>query len=263
MTQSPLATKLRVTIKGLMKKRGVTYDDLATALQVSHSTVKRILNLEDLSLNRVEQIAKFFDMDAFELMSLCQEINVVGEELTEEQELFLAQNSDVAHYFWMLLNGMSSDDITQRCGFTTAQTEKHLSTLADLGFLKRSGRDKIKLNYQWPIGFRFDGPLHKTFTEKIFELFLDHLIDKVKMFKGQRPESPGFSIRLVQFILTTTSYQELLKESAELIAKYTNESRIQLAINPSKELETVSFMVGIDKFDAIAKAFGRRPNDID
>jgi hypothetical protein len=29
-----------------------------------------------------------------------------------------------------------------------------------------------------------------------------------------------------------------------------------LAIHPTKQLETVSFMVGIDKFDAIAGAFG-------
>lgn len=137
-----------------------------------------------------------------------------------------------------------------------ARTEKYLLTLVDLDFLKRFDREKIKLSYRWPIGFRFGGPLHKAFTEKIFEIFLEHLVGKVNSFKGQKPDVPGVSVKLVQFILTNSSYQDLLKESAALIEKYTNESRVQLAINPTKQLESVSFMVGIDKFDAIAGAFG-------
>jgi predicted transcriptional regulator len=256
MDQSGLSTRMRGLIKELMKKRGVGYDDLAIALGVSHSTVKRILNSEDLSLGRIEELAKFFQMETLELISLCKEVDVTSQELSEEQELYLAQQTDVAHYFWLLLNGQSSQDIAARHGLTRQTSERYLSTLADLGFIERSGRGLVRLRYKWPIGFRFGGPLYKVFTEKIFQGFLRHLIKKVRALEGQKPSAPGFTIKVVQFILTKPAYDKLLQDSAELVAKYTSESRLQLATTPQEQLSTVSLMVGIDRFDAIADVFG-------
>lgn len=68
--------------------------------------------------------------------------------------------------------------------------------------------------------------------------------------------SQDFTVRMMQFILPRDLYDDLLLDAGELVTKYFKLSRQQLAVAKPESLETVSFMLGIDRVDAIADAFG-------
>jgi len=61
MTQKALSR-----IKSLLKSKGLTYADLAGALDVSEVTVKRVLNNNDISLQRLVQISNILGVSLFE-----------------------------------------------------------------------------------------------------------------------------------------------------------------------------------------------------
>jgi hypothetical protein len=44
--------KIKAVIKDLLKKKNITYEDLAEQLECSVPTIKRILGPEELTLNR-------------------------------------------------------------------------------------------------------------------------------------------------------------------------------------------------------------------
>src|SRR5947207_2958696 len=97
MSESTEIRRLKELLKALIHKKGYKYEDLARVLDVSLTTVKRLLNNGELSLERFYQILDWLGVSLSELASL----NGDGgrerfPEFTDAQEHFLVENSDCA-----------------------------------------------------------------------------------------------------------------------------------------------------------------------
>jgi transcriptional regulator with XRE-family HTH domain len=274
--RAPSAERLAEQIRLLMKKHGTTQAQLARALGLSASTIKRIWRSDTLTVARLEQVAAFFNLDVYDLFELARGEGATSTVLTEEQELYLATHADVAHYFWLLLNGLEPVDIAKKKGLDHRTTQRYLAALAAVGLIRRGhgrgpeGADSVARLFSWPLSFRLDGPLHRKFTEAIFATFLEHLVAKTKTTlarmraaerAGSASEAPGFTFRLMQFLLPRESYAALREELADLLKSYVRESRRRLATTSVDRLETVTLMLGVDAFDAMAATFGEITRD--
>ncbi len=94
------------SLKRALKAKNVLYKDLAKALSLSESSVKRILSNKSLSLERLEEICRAADLSFSEVVKAAN-LEEGGQVVTlsDEQEKALAENARLLHFFMMLHDG--------------------------------------------------------------------------------------------------------------------------------------------------------------
>lgn len=250
MTSDLANTRLRAVINKLMKARSASYADVAAALGVSASTVKRTLHHDDLSISRLQQLADFFEMDVFDLLALGRTSAVRGVLLSDEQELYLASHAAPARLYWRLLNGQEA----------AADEAFLVSMLEGQGLVKRLSSGRIKVVHEWPLGFRLKGPLYVKYTRKLFASFVGRLLDRIDALPSSPAKAPDFNLCMLQFVLTASGYEALRTDVKALVAKHLEESRLQLALGAPADRETITFMFGVEQFDVFAETLGEGAN---
>jgi DNA-binding Xre family transcriptional regulator len=63
-------SQLVSALKKFLRAKGVTYRDVATALELSEASVKRIFANKSFSLLRLDQICQFLEISIYELTRL-------------------------------------------------------------------------------------------------------------------------------------------------------------------------------------------------
>ena len=76
---------LVIALKAELRNAGLTYADLAEALGMSESSVKRVFAKADMPLSRIDEILRVLKMDFAELAARWS-TPAAGHELTEQQE---------------------------------------------------------------------------------------------------------------------------------------------------------------------------------
>ena len=141
----PIATM----IKDVLKKRGLTYKDLGKHLELTESGVKKLLNSQDCSINRLTGIADFLGMNLSDLLSLIEQHRDVNIMLPQEaQDYFLENPEPFFIYMSILYDESSVSEIQQRHGIDLSATYHNLKILDDFGLIKWDKDDSIKPKHE-------------------------------------------------------------------------------------------------------------------
>src|SRR5690348_12469356 len=114
MAGDPQTAGLVEALKKLLKARGTTYRELGRALALSEPSVKRLFSERTFTLQRLEQVCAFLEVDFFELAKLARGAASVVDEMTVAQEQALAADSRLLGVFYLLFNDWQPDDILER-----------------------------------------------------------------------------------------------------------------------------------------------------
>lgn len=171
--------KIKQVIKTLLKKKGITYESLATSLECSVPTVKRILGPEELSLTRLLQMCEVVEIDLRDLEELTQDTSVQDSEFTDDQQHFLAKNPAYLSYLLRLFNGESPKQIADRYGLTQRSTDKYLIGLEKKELIHVTGKQKVKPAFK-EIPRLGDGPLGKLYFESFIGSAAKFFIEIIK-----------------------------------------------------------------------------------
>ena len=79
-------TLILQALKTCLKQKGITYAQVATQLDLSEASVKRIFSEENISLQRLDQICAMMNMEITDLSKIAKQQQQEITELTEEQE---------------------------------------------------------------------------------------------------------------------------------------------------------------------------------
>ncbi|WII72923.1 helix-turn-helix transcriptional regulator [Bdellovibrio sp. 22V] len=163
------------SLKRALKTKNILYKDLAKALNLSESSVKRILSNKSLSLERLEEICRVADLSFSEVVKSANldEANQVML-LSDEQEKALAENARLLHYFMMLHEGKTPQKIEREYQIPSAESKKYLFQLDRLNLIELHPRDKVKLKRQGFLRFRRDGPVGKALFEQTKSNYLNY-----------------------------------------------------------------------------------------
>lgn len=159
--------KFLESLKRALKAKNILYRDLAKALNLSESSVKRILTNKSLSLDRLEEICKLADISLAEVVKSAnlEESNHIVT-LTDEQEKALAENIRLLHYYMMLQEGKTPQKIEREYQIDSSEAKKYLFQLDRLNLLELHPRDKVKFKRQGFLRFHRDGPVGKAMFEQ-------------------------------------------------------------------------------------------------
>jgi DNA-binding Xre family transcriptional regulator len=201
------------TLKRCLKTRGLTYKNVAEALELSEPSIKRLFSERTLSLQRLEQICRLMDMA---LSDLARMNDLQHEDrqttLSIKQESELAGDAILLSYFYLLLNGWGIERIAQRFEMTETDQVRLLAKLDRLDVIELQPGNRIRLRTARRIQWRRDGPVRRLYEREVKQAFLkDRFSDPTAHFGFESAEISPESARLIQRRLT-----RLIQEFDEL-----------------------------------------------
>lgn len=163
------------SLKRSLKAKNVLYRDLAKALGLSESSVKRILSNKSLSLERLEEICRVADISFSDVVKSAnlEEASQVFI-LSDDQEKALAENVRLLHYFMLLQEGKTAAKIEREYQISSSESKKYLFQLDRLNLIELHPRDKVKLKRNGFLRFRRDGPVGKAMFEQTKSSYLNY-----------------------------------------------------------------------------------------
>ncbi len=172
------AIQLINTLKKCLKAKGMTYRQVAQALELSEASVKRLFSEQSFSLKRLEEICNLLDLNFYDLIKLSTNSEDDYSLLNLEQELALLENPKLLVYAYLLVNGRDPASIVNDYDISEEESLRFLLELDKLRIIELYPDNRIRLLVGKNVAWRKDGPLARTYGKRIRTEFMDAAFDQ-------------------------------------------------------------------------------------
>jgi len=193
------------TVKRLLKAQGLTYRDVARALELSEASVKRVFSEESFTVERLARIANLLGFTLAELLAEAASQVPPLRTLTYEQEAKVVGDGKLLLVTVCALNRWSVAEIVATYRLTRAECLKQLLVLDRMGLIELLPGDRIRPLVARDFDWLPDGPIRRYFMEHALEDFLD------SDFNG-----PEETLEFAQGLVTETGLAQLRVELRRL-----------------------------------------------
>lgn len=160
-------------LKKSLRAANVTYVDVATALDLSESSVKRLFSDQDFSLKRLDQVCQLMNMEISDLMRQLDQSKLQIEQLTLDQEQLLVSDIKLLVAAICALNHWCFDEIISRYTIEKTELVQCLAKLDKLRLIELLPNNKIKLLISSHFSWIKNGPIQRFFESQVQMDFLD------------------------------------------------------------------------------------------
>ena len=220
-------------LKRLMRSSGRTYAQAARVLKLSEASVKRLLSRSELSLERLELLCDWLEVEVSDVVQQSSSSAPLVTELDPLQEEELLRDMPLLLIVYLTLNRWSEADILDVFNFRKPELTQRLRQLERLGLIELmpSGRIKIRAarNFTW----RKEGPIQKFFAARVLPEFL-----------ATRFDAPGEQMNFVGGMLSRSSVLKVQELMAALARELDGLVKQDLHL-PVRERYGVSLFMGL------------------
>lgn len=158
---------LVIALKSELKAAGMTYADLARALDMAESSVKRMLAKGDMPLSRVDAICRALKLDFAELARRIADAQPLLSALTEEQERAVALDKKLMLVAINVLSQWTLEQIIAAYRLTEAECIACLVQLDRIGIIELRPLNRYRLKLAKTFRWRPHGPVMDFFREHV------------------------------------------------------------------------------------------------
>jgi DNA-binding Xre family transcriptional regulator len=177
---------LVAALKKELKSAQMTYADLAKAIGMAESSVKRMLAKGDMPLSRIDAICRAMKMDFAELARRVADSQPLLKELSPEQERAVVADKKLLLCAICALSQWTVEQITTAYRLSEAECIKHFVQLDRIGIIELRPLNRYRLKIAKTFRWRPHGAVMNYFREHVL---LDY-------FKGGF-DGPGEGLLLV------------------------------------------------------------------
>ena len=163
---------LVAALKAELRAAGVTYADLADALGMSESSIKRVFARADMPLSRIDEILRVLKMDFAELARKVADARPLALELTEAQEAAVVADRRLLLVAICCLSQWDIGELVRDYRLSEAECVQHLAELDRLGIIELKPHHryapKVAKGFHWLP----HGPVMRYFREHVAEDYL-------------------------------------------------------------------------------------------
>jgi transcriptional regulator with XRE-family HTH domain len=152
-------------IKKELKAAQMTYADLALALGMAESSVKRMLAKGDMSLSRVDEICRALRLDFAELARRVADAQPLLKEMTAEQERAVVADKKLLLVAICVLSQWTLEQITAQYRLSEAECVKYLVQLDRIGIIELRPLNRYRLKLAKTFRWRPHGPVMNYFRD--------------------------------------------------------------------------------------------------
>lgn len=170
--------KLLEGLRSILRRRGLSYADLARRLQVSESTVKRMFSRGVVSVSRLEEVCRLVDIDFLDLAKECNARDSGSAMLSSEQEHALTDDPILLAVFHLLLNDWAPERIEACYLIEKAQMISLLAKLDRVGLIELKPHNVIRLRVSPRLSWGRQKEVRARYERTVREEFLSAPFDR-------------------------------------------------------------------------------------
>lgn len=234
-------------LKMHLKARGMTYADVARALQISEATVKRIFAIRNCTLERLDSLCELVQVDLAELARGMPRESRLVNRLTQAQEEELMSDPALLLVAVCALQQMRVEDMVETYRLTDAQCLELLLRLERIGILELHEKNRIRLRISRTFSWIPDGPIMRYVRSQMADFF-DHTFG-----------AAGELMRLISVRVSAEAQVALLRQIEQIAREY-NEQHNADARLPLEQRQPVSVLLAVRSWEPLLfKALRRAP----
>ena len=158
---------LVLALKKELKTAQMTYADLAQALGMAESSVKRMLAKGDMPLSRIDAICRALALDFADLARRVADEQPLLKELTHEQEKAVVADKKLLLMAICVLSQWTLEQVTGYYRLTEAEGIKYLAQLDRIGIIELRPLNRYRLKLAKTFRWRPHGPVMDFFRENV------------------------------------------------------------------------------------------------
>ena len=158
-------TALVAAIKQELKAAQMTYAQLAQAMGMAESSVKRMLAKGDMSLSRVDEICRALRMDFGDLARRVADAQPLLKEMSAEQERAVVADKKLLLVAICVLSQWTLEQITATYRLSAAECIRYLAQLDRIGIIELRPLNRYRLKLAKTFRWRPHGPVMNYFRE--------------------------------------------------------------------------------------------------
>lgn len=171
-------TLLIDVIKQELKSRNKTYADMASALEMSESSVKRMFSKKEMPLSRIDDVCRFLGTDFTDLARKVTDSTPLMTELTYAQEAAVVKDPLLLLAAICVLSYWEYEQIVQTYQMNQAQCTAKLIALDKLGVIELKPMNRYRLKVAKTFRWRSDGPIRGYFTQHVVGEYFSGRFDR-------------------------------------------------------------------------------------
>lgn len=156
---------LVVLLKKELKAAQMTYADLAVALGMAESSVKRMLAKGDMPLSRIDAICRALKLDFAELARRLADAQPLLAQLTEAQEKAVVADKKLLLAAICVLSQWTLEQITRSYRVSEAECIGYFTQLDRIGIIELKPLNRYRLKLAKTFRWRPQGPVMNYFRE--------------------------------------------------------------------------------------------------
>ena len=202
---------LVTALKKELKSAQMTYAQLAQALGMAESSVKRMLAKGDMPLSRIDAICRVLRLDFADLARRVADSQPLLQELLPEQERAVVADKKLLLMAICVLSQWTLEQITASYRLTEAEGIQYLAQLDRIGIIELRPLNRYRLKLAKTFRWRAHGPVMHYFRE---HALLDY-------FAGSF-DGPGEGVLLVHGAISrslASSFMERMQRVAQDFAQ--------------------------------------------
>jgi transcriptional regulator with XRE-family HTH domain len=217
------------SIKESLRRRKLTYRDLATQLKLSESGVKKILTAEDGSFQRIVEICTVLGLSITELLAGKNE-TMREVSYTEFQQEYFLKNPQAFSFYWLLVYERRNIEIAQSLsGINDKDRFSILRKLDQMQLLELLPGDRIRVPSVEQIRWVGGGPLISKIYREWSQQFLRDVAKPEAEVEEHERANQLFLIRY--FKMAPRTFHDLMSAlkdlETEFVRRATSEMRTE------------------------------------
>jgi len=232
-------------LKMHFKARGMTYAEVARALEISEATVKRIFAVKNCSLERLDSLCELVQVDLAELARGTPKESRLVNRLTQAQEEELMSDPALLLVAVCALHQMRAEEIVETYKLTDAQCLELLLRLERIGILELHERNRIRLRISRTFSWIPDGPIMRYVRSQMADFF-DHGFG-----------AAGELMRMISVRVAAEAQVALLRQIEQIAREYSEQHNADARL-PLEQRQPVSVLLAVRSWEpALFKALRR------
>lgn len=220
-------------LKKALKQRGISYAQVATHLQLTEASVKRLFSQQQFTLQRLEQVCQLMQLELADLLQLISEQQQYTEQLSYEQEEEITGDLTLLLVAVSVLNRWTMRDILDWYQLSEHECIRKLAQLDRLRLIELLPNNKIRLRVSANFSWREGGPIQRFFQQKIAQEFFQ-----------ARFNSNAECLLVLNGMLSATANIEFQRKLRRLASEF-NELNRQEASLPLAQRNGVSIVLAM------------------
>lgn len=224
------------TLKSILKKKSITYAELADRLQMSEAGIKKIMMQQDCNISKLNEICDAIEFGVHELWSLSEVTKQQPIKFNENQEQEFLKDESLYFYFRALVNlEFDVSRVKEKFSLSDRQSFSYLKKLDEMSLIELHKDNQIKSKIKKHTYFANTPKLGNMNSNFIYGKFFEYTRNKF-LHEMQDRYLGAFSV----FMLKEDSVVELKKALMDVFDEFHRRSKREKVLYDKNDLIKVT-----------------------